>query len=63
MERKTSQKSCHLWGSVLVEDLLRSLGKVSLYHPKAIKKFWSLLPPPTVSGHLATKEIATKNRT
>lgn len=27
MERKTSQKSCHLWGSVLVEDLLRSLGK------------------------------------
>ena len=31
MERKATQKSCHLWGSVLVEDLLQSLAKVSLF--------------------------------
>ena len=59
MERKTSQKSYHLWGSVLVEDLLRSLGKVSLYHLKTMKKLYSLPPRRTVSGHLATNEIAT----
>ena len=29
-ERHTDrQKSCHLWGSVMVEDLLQSLAKVS----------------------------------
>ena len=31
MERKATQKSCHLWGSVLVEDLLQSLAKVSIF--------------------------------
>ena len=36
MQSKTSQRSCHLWGSVLIEDLVQALAKVCVCYPSKI---------------------------